>query len=395
MLRISASSRPAIRASLPILGGLLPAILLSPELLAQHAAPPMPDWALGPFVRPRGINPVIAPNPASVFVSPVAVDSIQWEALHTFNPAAVVRNGKICVLYRAEDDSGTMAIGRHTSRLGLAESEDGLHFTRRPTPVFYPDNDSQQDNEWPGGCEDPRITEAEDGTYVMTYTQWNRKVFRIGIATSRDLVHWTKHGQIFEKAFGGKYNKRYKSAGIVCRVKEGRLIAAKIAGKYWLYWGEGSIHLATSTDLVNWEPVEDGNGRLLSLMGPRPGKFDSALAEVGPPPILTDKGIVLIYNGKNAPGGKGDGTLGPDAYATGQALFDAKDPTKLLDRLDSPFYKPQMAFEMRGQYRGGTTFAEGVVYFKERWFLYYGCADSFVGVAVYDKKGAVIPEPVS
>ncbi len=41
---------------------------------------------------------------------------------------------------------------------------------------------------------------------------------------------------------------------------KGRLIAAKIDGKYWMYWGEGAIHLATSTDLVHWSPMEDAKG---------------------------------------------------------------------------------------------------------------------------------------
>ncbi len=63
----------------------------------------------------------------------------------------------------------------HTSRLGLAESADGIHFTRRAEPVFFPAEDDQKAREWPGGVEDPRIVEREDGTYVLTYTQWNRE----------------------------------------------------------------------------------------------------------------------------------------------------------------------------------------------------------------------------
>ena len=62
---------------------------------------------------------------------------------------AVVKDGKVFVLYRAEDDSGDMMIGGHTSRIGLAESTDGLHFTRRPAPVLYPDNDGEKDRAVP------------------------------------------------------------------------------------------------------------------------------------------------------------------------------------------------------------------------------------------------------
>ena len=219
---------------------------------AQTAAP----WQIGPFMRPASGNPVIAPRPESTFTDPILKAPAHWEALHTFNPAAIVREGKIFVLYRAEDDSGAMQIGGHTSRLGLAESSDGIRFT----PVFFPAKDKQKSREWLGGVEDPRIVEREDGTYVLTYTQWNRKTYSVGIATSRDLTHWTKHGPAFLTAAAGKYaNLQYKSAGIVTRLDpdKSRLIAARIDGKYWMYWGEGFIHLATSPDLIHWTQAPD------------------------------------------------------------------------------------------------------------------------------------------
>jgi predicted GH43/DUF377 family glycosyl hydrolase len=206
-------------------------------------------WQIGPFTRPTVGNPVIKPNPATLFADPIRKTAVRWESLHTFNPAAVVRDGMINVLYRAEDDTGAMQIGMHTSRLGRAQSVDGIHFTRSETPVFYPEPDSQQAREWPGGVEDPRIVEAEDGTYVLTYTQWNRVTYSVGIATSTDLEHWIKHGPAFFDAAGGKYaNLKYKSAGIVTALRGGRLIAVRIDGKYRMYWGEGAIHLATSLD---------------------------------------------------------------------------------------------------------------------------------------------------
>jgi beta-1,2-mannosidase len=350
--------------------------------LAGSAQPANNGWVIGPFTRPAAGNPVITPNPASVFSDPLRKAPVHWEALHTFNPAAVVRNGRIDVLYRAEDDSGSMQIGMHTSRLGLAESDDGIHFTRRPAPVFYPADDSQKSREWPGGVEDPRLVEAEDGTYVLTYTQWNRKTYSVGIATSRDLEHWTKHGPAFLDAEGGKYaSLKYKSAGIVTELRNGRLLAARIGGKYWMFWGEGTIHLATSADLVHWTPVENAQGEPIEVLKPRPGHFDSTFPETGPPPVLTKAGIVVIYNGKNAVEG-GDPHLGANAYAAGEALFDAHDPTHLLAQTDDPVLQPTLPYEKTGQYAAGTTFAEGLVFFHHGWFLYYGCADSLVAVVM-------------
>lgn len=350
------------------------AILLMGAACAWTAAE---EWQIGPFTRPTD-EPVIRPNRESVFRNPIDGKPVHWEALHTFNPAAIAREGKIYVIYRAEDDSGEMRIGMHTSRLGLAESEDGVHFRRRAEPVLYPDNDSEREREWPGGCEDPRIVESEDGTYVLTYTQWNRRKTDAAIATSKDLVHWTKHGPMLGAE--GKYGAlSYKSAGIVTRMAQGRLIAAKIGGKYWMYWGEGTVRLATSADLIHWTPVEDASGAPVAVLAKRAGRFDSSFPESGPPPLLTDKGIVVLYNGKDA---------ATNAYAVGEALFAADDPAKLLARPEDPVFQPERAFEKTGQYAAGTTFAEGLVWFGGRWFLYYGCADSLVGVAGSPQRSA-------
>jgi predicted GH43/DUF377 family glycosyl hydrolase len=357
-------------------------VLIASALHAQNPA----TWEIGPFTRPASGNPVITPLPLSVFTDPVLKTPVHLEDLHTFNPAAIVREGKVYILYRAEDNSGTMQIGEHTSRLGLAESEDGIHFIRRPEPVFYPAKDSQQPREWPGGVEDPRIVESSDGIYVLTYTQWNRKTYSVGIATSRDLTHWTRHGPAFATASNGKYAElKYKSAGIVTHLQNGRLIAAKINGKFWMYWGEGAIHLATSSDLIHWNPVENALGDPVEVLRPRPGHFDSTFPETGPPPIITAAGIVVLYNGKNSTTA-GDPQLGPNAYAAGEALFSSNDPAHLIEQTAEPILEPVMPYEKTGQYAAGTTFAEGLVYFHNHWFLYYGCADSLVSVAIAPNK---------
>lgn len=354
----------------------------------------LPPWALGGFARPAGLNPIISPRPSSTFYDPMRKKKVRWESNDTFNPAAAVKDGKLVVLYRAEDKTG-VEIGMRTSRLGYAESTDGLHFTRRPTPVFFPAEDSQKEYEWPGGCEDPRVAVTEDGLYVMFYTQWNRHTPRLGVATSRDLVHWEKHGPIFKKAYDGKfYNIPHKSASIVTAVKNNRQVITRVNGSYFMYWGETHVFGATSTDLVNWTPLTDDNGALSALASTRPGYFDSGLTECGPPAIVTDKGIVLLYNGKNNPGDKGDKRFTGNAYCAGQMLFSGTDPARLLDRLDIPFLRPTEPFEKSGQYVDGTVFIEGMAWFKNKWYLYYGCADSRVAVAVYDPAHPAPPDPI-
>lgn len=339
-------------------------------------------WALLGFGKPSDINPVITPDGQASFFCPMRKDSVRWEEGATFNPAATVVDGKIVVLYRSEDDLN-QGIGTRTSRLGYASSPDGLHFERKSEPVFYPGEDGQEEFEWPGGCEDPRIAVTSDGTYVMTYTQWNRKCPRLAVATSRNLVDWEKHGPVFREAYGGRFmDMPSKSASIVTGLRDGSQVIEKVNGKYLMYWGERFVNIATSDDLVNWTPVLGEDGELLRVMEPREGFFDSQLTECGPPAIMTDEGILLVYNGKNQPAEGRSMDYPANTYCAGQALFDKRHPERLIARLDKPFLVPESDFERTGQYAAGTVFTEGMAYHDGKWFIYYGCADSRVGVAV-------------
>ncbi|OHT11505.1 putative glycosylase [Tritrichomonas foetus] len=337
------------------------------------------SWALLGWERPEGVNPVISPAETSWYC-PMNKEEIQWEQSDTFNPAAVVKDGKIVVMYRAEDNSA-QGIGKRTSRVGYATSYDGVAFERSTSPIVYPAEDGQKDNEWPGGCEDPRVAVTDDGTYVILYTQWNRKVPRLAAAISRDLKEWVKYGPVFQNAYDGKFvNMATKSASILTRVNdEGKLVISKVNGQYFMYWGEEHVYCAYSDNLYDWKPVVNDDGSLKKLFSPRKGFFDSQLTECGPPAILTSKGIVLIYNGKNKKG-DGDADYPDNAYCAGQALFDLNNPEKLITRLDKPFLAPKDDFEKSGQYPDGTVFTEGLVYYKNTWYLYYGCADSRVAV---------------
>ncbi len=334
------------------------------------------SWQLGPFERVDDANPILSPSSDEVFNCPLQEKEVHWEAEHIFNPGAIVRDGKVYLFYRAEDDYGD-ELGKHTSRIGLAESLDGIHFVRRKSPVLFPDFDKETTSEFPGGCEDARVVETEEGTYVMTYTQWNHKTAALGIAVSDDLVHWEKKGYAFEENVRKIWSK---SGSIVCRLEGDRMIATKIQGKYWMYWGEGSIYAATSDDLISWNPLLTEERMLLPLAEPRKGYFDSMLVEAGPPALITKDGIRLLYNGKNGIL-KRSMKLKPKAYAAGQILFDAADPTKVLARCEDYFLAPERSYEMKGQYLEGTVFVQGLVHFQDRWFLYYGAADSNIGVA--------------
>src|SRR6202521_2675051 len=285
-------------------------------LLLALASQDSASWPFGAWHRVVE-TPVISPQGNS------------WEAAGTFNPSVVLRDGKIVMLYRAQDKGGT-------SRLGYAESADGVHFTRRIEPVFSPEKDYEKD----GGVEDPRLVQFGD-TYYLTYTGYNKKDAQLCLATSKDLIHWDRKGVILP-AYKGNWNVGW--------TKSGAIVPEKINGRYWMYFlGTSSdktdqTGLAYSTDLIHWteatrEPV----------LPKRPGKFDSRVVEPGPPPIVTHDRIILVYNGA-------DDKL---VYRTGIAMFDRNDPTKLISRSDEPVFLPVMDWEKNGQVPN-VVFVEGM-----------------------------------
>jgi len=341
------------------------------------------NWQIGPFVKVDSINPLMGPRNTKWFC-PIREDSVQWEAKDIFNPCAVVRDGKVYMLYRAED-----FVGKHngTSRIGLAVSEDGLHFKRFPMPVLYPENDPYKDIEWEGGVEDPRIVEDENGTYYMTYTAYDGKKTRLCIATSEDLIIWRKHGVVFDKVDEElEKSLSFKSGLIVSKLVNDKMIATKINGKYWMYWNVGELYLAISDDLIHWEPVmKEDNSYYAPALRARPDKLDvdNIMCEPGPAALLTEKGILVFYNGisNGVPSENGRPEGDVLTWAGIQVLYEANDPLQPIARAEDAFIRPEKDYEMTGQVNN-VTFIEGMVYFKGKWFIYYGTADSYIAVAV-------------
>jgi len=352
------------------------------------------DWALLHFNKADSANPILIPGQNN-FIDPIIHQTIFWEAKDVFNPAIVVRNDTLFMLYRAQDKVGKPD---GTSRIGLAESVDGIHFTKYAQPVLFPDKDAYKKYEWQGGCEDPRVVEDENGMYYMTYTSFDGKIARLMIATSKDLLHWKKYGPAFADAYNGKYlNKWSKSGSIVSTYTNGKIIPAKINGQYWMYWGDVFIWTATSNDLIHWTPVEKNKNEIINdslksealnmldlkiVVNTRKKKFDSDLVESGPPAMLTDKGILLLYNSRNIKS-IGDTSIAEGTYAAGQILLNKNAPTEKIHRLNNYFIKPDKPYEFSGQVNN-VCFIEGLAHFHNKWFLYYGTADSKIAVAVSD-----------
>jgi predicted GH43/DUF377 family glycosyl hydrolase len=305
---------------------------LAALLIAQSQLPFFRDW------KRVSDTPILSPMGES------------WQSAGTFNPAVIVREGKFVMLYRAQDAAGT-------SRLGYGESADGVHFTRRAEPVLAPEADYEKD----GGVEDPRLVQIGD-RYYLTYTGYNKTDAQLCLATSQDLLHWKRLGVILP-AYQGNWNRAW--------TKSGAIVSEKINGKYWMYWlgtaadKTDQMGLSSSTDLLHWHEETE-----TPVLPRRAGRFDSRVVEPGPPPILTPEGIVLIYNGA-------DDRL---VYRTAIAVFDRRDPRKVLYRSDQPLFAPEHEWEKVGQVPN-VVFVEGMARKGNDWLFYYGGADKYVGVA--------------
>lgn len=291
-------------------------------------------------------KPVLEPGPA-------------WASTGTFNPTAVEYHGKTVLLFRATD-------AKMTSRIGYAESLDGIHFKMRDQPVLAP----EAPYEIGGGVEDPRLVFI-GGTYYLTYTGYNGRDAQLCLATSRDLIHWDRKGVILP-AYKGTWNTRW--------TKSGAILPEKVHGRWWMYYlgtrtdADGKerdyMGLASSSDLLHW-----ADATAQPVLARRPGAFDARVMEPGPAPILTRAGILLLYNGA-------DDAL---VYGPGWALFDRNDPTRLLARAEKPFLLPEHDWEKKGVVPN-VIFLEGAIASPEHDGMieiraYYGGADRVTGAA--------------
>ncbi len=225
-----------------------------------------------------------------------------WEAQSVSAPAALVKQDTLFLFYTAEDRVRLGSL-RGTARIGLAFSVDGVNFTRLEEPVLAP----SLDYETPGGCKNPSVVSADE-IYYMTYLASDGKTTRLALATSKDLRHWKKHGLAVRDT---------------AAVFGGVLLPQKIGGRFVMYYAKEEMRLAFSNDLLHWFPQAEPVLRL------RADLFDSDMIAVGPPPLIIDSTIVLLYNARNVRG----------SHALGVARFSLHNPATLLARADSPLFE--------------------------------------------------------
>ncbi|KAK3939518.1 putative glycosyl hydrolase [Diplogelasinospora grovesii] len=330
---------------------------ITPETRQNEANYTAPYFPLLGFEQYAG-NPILRPNPNN-----------SWESAYLYNPSAIVLDDKVFLLYRAQDQE-------KKSSIGLAWSDDGYSFTRYNKPVV-------EATEWYeeiGGCEDPRVVRV-NGTFYLTYTAYNNVTARLCLATSTDLVHWTKYGPILPDFTEIVYNWRqpvvYYGPTPAGWTKSGAIIDERQPdGYYYMQFGDTYLYTANSTDLIHWS-VSGGAAGV--PFAPPLNVWEQGLMESGPPPIKTRDGKWLkVYNAMAT----GLGGYTATQYSTGQMLIDpANAPLgPPLARIETPILQPTTQTEIKGQV-DNVVFSEGLVQFRGKWLLYFGAGDAFLSVA--------------
>ena len=291
-------------------------------------------------------NPILAP-----------ISENPWESIMVYNAAAIYEGGKVHILYRAQGSKTGI------SRVGYASSSDGFNIDERlDYPIFFPEVGNDLECK---GIEDPRVTRIDDRIY-MCYTAYGSNTGMVFPITGVQIgVSSISVDDFLQK----KWNWSERTYPFF-RVdnKNSFFFPEKVGGRYvMIHRIPPHMWIAYSDDLKTWD-----NQKI--LMSP---KFDWEFFKIGggAPPIKTEKGWILIYHGV-------DSLM---QYRLGVALLDLHDPGKVIARYNKPFFEPEEEYEKNGVVPN-VTFTCGAVRIKDTIFLYYGGADTVIGVATAEVK---------
>lgn len=279
----------------------------------------------------------------------------KWEDKFTFNPGALYLCDRINLLYRA--------MGRDdTSVLGYASTKDGFNIDERLTFPVYEPREGFEKKSRPGnsGCEDARLVNIEDKVY-MCYTAYN------GADPPRVALTSIKTTDFCQKNW--QWEKPILISPPNIDDKDATLFPEKINGKFvFLHRFNPNIWIDYIDDL-SFSKSKFLNGEI--LLEPRVYSWDSDKIGIGPPPIKTASGWLLIYHGLSRYSLK---------YRLGAALLATDNPSQVLARLDYPILEPETEHEKKGV-RPDTVFSCGVCVIEDNLYVYYGGGDQVIGAA--------------
>ncbi|MEI7539812.1 MAG: glycosidase [Candidatus Saccharibacteria bacterium] len=282
-------------------------------------------------------GPIIIPDP-----------SLKWEIGGVFAPAVIYENDIWKMVYRAYGDD-------NISRLGYAESLDGIKWQKDKTPRVIPDNFRLECD----GIEDPRIVKI-DGQHLITYTAYNRKR---RYANTKIRILKTSDFSNFKRITASFKNHWHKND------KDGVLFPEKINGAYhMLHRIEPNIQLSVSKNLKKWT-------RSTTVLKKTDNTWEACKIGAGAPPIKTDLGWLLFYHGVSE----------TKEYSMGAAILKHDSPTKTLYRLPFSLIHPETDYEKHGNIPN-VVFGTSAIEFGPDYRLYYGASDTTIAVASINKN---------
>lgn len=320
-------------------------------------------------------NPILVANPRN-----------KWESKAVFNPGAVLKDGKVYLLYRAIGE-----YDRYISRIGLAISDDGFNFKRvSKKPVIYPKNNYDK---W--ACEDPRITEI-DGTFYITYVAHSQRVRKDGkpahnrihnltgpqtaLVTTKDFTRFRRHGIITPK------NSDNRDVVIFPEKINGRFVIIHRPYRWCKNWFKNPLSKRITVNIPKpYKDLPQRPATWISYSYDLKNLFDHKLlirsthkadekTGVGAPPIKTSKGWLLIYHHVERD------RKNRIIYTAKTVLLDLKNPSKVIAKIPYAVLVPQKKYEIRGDV-DNVVFPTGVLVKGGKLFVYYGAADKQCAVA--------------
>ena len=284
-----------------------------------------------------------------------------------FNPAAATVNGQTVLLARVEDRTGI-------SHLAAARSANGIDgWTIDPKPLLAPD-DANASEQW--GFEDPRTVWVEElGRFVITCTAYGPAGPAVFLATTEDFMSIKRYGIV-------RHPEDKNAALLPHRIDDRWVLLHRPKTQFG--GAHGEILLSRSHDLISWSAPEQ-------VLQPRAGAWwDSLRIGLGPPPLRTEHGWLLVYHGVKE-------TVAGNIYRIGLALLDLDEPTRVLRRLPSWVIAPLAPYERTGDVPN-VVFPCGLLHdgASDELRLYYGAADSSICLAratLRDVLDAVLASP--
>jgi len=288
---------------------------------------------------------------------------VPYGPLLVFNVGVTKFQGRYVMAFR--NDYGTPgAIDNSLSNIGLAFSDDGIHWTAREQPSFTLHDEENL------RAYDPRLT-VIDGRCYLCFAVDTRHGVRAGIAVTDDLEHFeilslslpdNRNVVLFPEKIDGHYLRLDRPFPIYSRQDPERF----------------DIWISDSPDLRYW-----GNSRL--LLGVEDVPFSNRKIGPGAPPVKTPQGWLAVFHAVDfdpARGKNGWEERWQKRYTAGVMLLDLNDPRKVLGVSPEPLMVPEAPYEVSGGFRNHVIFPCGMILEENGEVkIYYGAADTVTCLA--------------